>query len=146
MMSIDFFQEWRANNQFVEHQCVVVGKDLRVPHGRRGGGYFPVISIRYTVDGQEFQATTYSANDNWGHPRAEAQDILARFEIGREYPCWYDPNDPARAVLVRGYTWVEYLVAIFPLAVMIVFGLGMYACWQRLSTDRPSAGTGHSVQ
>ncbi|OAI48454.1 hypothetical protein AYO44_06985 [Planctomycetaceae bacterium SCGC AG-212-F19] len=149
MMSMDLFREWRANNQFVEHQCVVVGKQLIVPHFR--GGYKPHISIKYTVNGQEFQATTYSANDNWGHPRAKAQDILARFEMGREYPCWYDPDDPAKAVLARGYTWVEYLIGIVPLAIMIAFGIGMYACWQRLRTNLPtqtdpSAATGRSIQ
>lgn len=128
MMSIDLDREWRANNQFVEHRCVVASKDLIVPHFR--GGYKPHISIRYTVNGKEFQAVTYSANDNWGHRRAEAQTILDHFEIGHEYPCWYDPDDPSRVVLARGYTWVEYLIGLVPLTVMILFGIGMYACWR----------------
>lgn len=136
MMSMDLFREWKASNQFVEQKCVVVGKELIVPHFR--GGYQPRISIKYTVNRQKFAATTYAANDNWGHSRSQAQDILARFAIGQEYPCWYDPDEPAKAVLVRGYTWQEYLIGIIPLAFMIATGLGMYACWQRLRTPRRS--------
>jgi hypothetical protein len=133
MMSLDLYREWRANNQFVEHTCVIVGKELTVPHFR--GGYKVHISIRYAVNGQELQATTYEANDNWGHSRSDAQAILDRFEVGREYSCWYDPDDPAKAVLERGYTWAEYRIGIVPLAIMIVFGIGMYACWTRLRTE-----------
>lgn len=133
VMTLDFFREWKANTQFVEHTGVVVAKELTVPHFR--GGYKPHISIRYAVNGQEFQATTYSANDSWGHRRAEAQAILDHFEIGHEYLCWYDPDDSSRVVLARGYTWVEYMVGLIPLTVMIVFGIGMYVCWRLLRTD-----------
>src|ERR1700733_9235639 len=63
MMSLDLFREWKADNQFVEHTCVVVGEELTVPHFR--GGYKPHVSIKYAVNGQQFQATTYSANDSW---------------------------------------------------------------------------------
>jgi hypothetical protein len=111
-----------------------VGKELSVTHFR--GGYKPQISIRYLVNGKQFVATTYDANGRWGHTRSQSQEILTRFEIGREYPCWYDPDDPAAAVLVREYTWREYLIGIIPLALMIATGLGMYACWKRLWTNR----------
>ncbi len=139
IMAMDLFREWSANNRFVERQCVVVSKELIVPHFR--GGYKPHISIRYSVNGQEFEATTFGANDNWGHARSEAQYILARFAVGQKYPCWYDPNDPANVVLARGYTWREYEIGVIPLALMIVTGLGMYACWLRLRAGRrtPSA-------
>lgn len=134
MMAMDFYREWRANDQFVEHTCVIVNKHLTVGHF--GAGSEPRFTIKYTVNGREFQATTYSANDSWGYKRQEAQAILDRFEIGREYPCWYDPKDPATVVLVRGYTSMEYLIAIIPLAVMIVFGTGMYVCWFQQRTER----------
>ena len=145
IMARDFIREWRANNVFVEDTCVVVGKEVR--RSRPGAGHWLRISIKYAVNGQEVQATTYSSNSSWPWSGSEAQAILARFEIGREYPCWYDPDDPAKVVVVRGdYRWGEYRLGLIPLAIVVVFGLGMYACWLRLrqrptpmdaATDRP---------
>ena len=38
-------------------------------------------------------------------------------------PCWYDPLDPERVVLVRGYSWWIYLVATVPV-IFIFVGAG----------------------
>jgi Protein of unknown function (DUF3592) len=131
IMARDFVREWRANNVFVEGTCVVTGKEVR--RSRPGAGHWPRISIRYKVNGQELEATTYSANSSWPWSGTEAQAIIAQFEIGRHYPCWFDPDDPAEVVLVKGdYTWHEYRLGLIPLAIVIVFGIGMIACWRRL--------------
>ena len=141
MMTTDLFREWRVNNRFIEHRCLVEGKRIEVPHFR--GGYKPHISIRYTVNGQEYKKAAYDVNDNWGHTRLQAQDILAGFTIGSEYPCWYDPDEPSKAVLIRDYTWREYLVGLIPFALMIATALGMYACglklWNKPRTQRESS-------
>ena len=50
------------------------------------------------------------------------QAILDQFEIGQEYPCWYDPIDPHRVVLVRGYSPWLYVSLLIPLSFMIIGG------------------------
>ena len=48
--------------------------------------------------------------------------MLDRFEVGEEYPCWYDPIDPHRAVLVRGYSGWLYLSLLIPLSFIVIGG------------------------
>jgi hypothetical protein len=35
--------------------------------------------------------------------------------VGATYPCWYDPEQPSRIVLVRGFRWTM-LAPLFPIA------------------------------
>jgi hypothetical protein len=116
--------EWRVNHRFLEARCIVVTKrllEIENPSGEKR--YRPEFQIQYTVEPNFYDIRTYDIARAFSSDR-EAQDkVLRQFEVGREYPCWYNPADPAEAVLARGYTWSAWLLLILPLS-FVVGGVG----------------------
>jgi hypothetical protein len=49
--------------------------------------------------------------------------VLDRFSVGHAYSCWYDPDEPGEAVLVRGYQSLWWL--LFPWPFILIGGLGL---------------------
>jgi hypothetical protein len=54
---------------------------------------------------------------------ADAQIMLDEFSGGHAYPCWYDPDEPGEAVLVRGYQDLWWLLIPWPF--ILIGGLGL---------------------
>ena len=117
--------EWRANHQFVEHACVVL--DTRLETQKRGDGtqFRPAVRIQYEVDGEKYVLWTYSIRSSYSGNRAANQDIVADYQVGQQYPCWYDPAEPSVAVLVRGYTWSFWLTLALPMSFVLIGGGGL---------------------
>jgi hypothetical protein len=144
--------DWRANNQYLPNSCVVLDRriatqivDDSVPDG--GGGhhtaYHPEIKIQYEVGGRKYEVWTYDAIHRLYNDQAAPQGIVDGFQVGATYPCWYDPERPERAILVRGYVWIAHLCLIVPIVFLLYGGIGMLRWW----TDRAgtAAGTGPFV-
>lgn len=68
--------------------------------------------------------------------RAAAQEIVARYPVGHQIPCWYDPWDPANATLERDESRLEGLFVgavglgfvALPL-LLVAWHLGLLARW-----------------
>jgi hypothetical protein len=79
------------------------------------------VDFAYKVDGREF----HSSNWKWGwtaiyRDSAAPQAVVAAHPIGKSVPVFYDPNDPASAVLEPA----NRQGTLAPLIVGVVFGLG----------------------
>lgn len=113
----------RIHTVYRETTCTILGKRLkesRASKGRRT--YAPEFTFRYQVNGRDCTCTGY---DSWpisSSGRKDKEKLLARYEVGKSYPCWYDPQRPERAALVRKVSWI-YLVALLPL-VFVAIGVG----------------------
>lgn len=68
--------------------------------------YRPDIEVRYEVNGREYTTTEIERvplrSMHRPEERHEVEAVTARFPYGRTVPVYHDPNDPAKAVLVRG--------------------------------------------
>ncbi len=122
--------EWQANRHFVEHQCEVVNRIVTPVQYDGRTRYRPEILIRCEIDGQPYATWTYdiSSNSNTGvglFDRAEAEAIVAQFEIGKQYYCWYDPARPQTVILVRGYSWWMWLLLIVPASFALFGSVGV---------------------
>jgi len=117
--------EWRVNHDFVEHTCVVLKERIAENASDDGTTYRPEFLVRYDFDGASYVAWAYDITQAYSSGRAGKQTILDRFEVDHEYPCWYDPNDPRRVVLVRGYTWWLWVLLLLPLAFIGIGGGGI---------------------
>jgi hypothetical protein len=115
--------EWRVNHEFVEHKCRIVDKRLAESDGEDGPLYRPEFQIEYVVGGVEYSTWTYTINNPYSSGQKSKLDILSQFEVGTTVTCWYDPLDPERVVLVRGYSGWIYLVIFVPV-VFIFVGAG----------------------
>jgi Protein of unknown function (DUF3592) len=122
--------EWRANHKYLPNTCVVLGKRVASEYfDDQGTLHRPEIQIRYEVNGRKYEVWAYTAVNPYSSGSAGKDAIISQFRVGATYPCWYDPQHPGRAVLVRGYTWFPYVMLILPAAFLAGGGGGMYYFW-----------------
>jgi len=115
--------EWRANHEYAETRCTVTGKRVAEIVKEDQVNFRPEVSIHYTVDGREYDTTTFDATGVYSTDRAECERLIEPFAIGGEYPCWYDPQQPSNAVVKRGYSWVAWVLPLLP-AAFVAVGVG----------------------
>jgi hypothetical protein len=60
---------------------------------------FPAIIFEYKVDGKKFRSSRYGVQENVGN--FAVSETLARFPKGADVTVFYDPCDPAKAVIER---------------------------------------------
>ncbi len=129
LLRMPVLPEWRANHDFAETPCTVLDKRLGQRPGSDGGSYRPEILIRYTVGDRTLETWTYDItfNSTWGYAasRESPQSKIDRFTTVKQYPCWYDPDDPATAVVVRGYSGWLWSLLLLPVSFMIIGGAGL---------------------
>jgi hypothetical protein len=83
-----------------------------------------------TQEGRQFQASGYSSPLHYyTFNEEEAQAIVSGYEIGKSYPCWYNPFWPSQAVLVFDgldqFTDVVMLGSLVNLFAGLIIGLGL---------------------
>jgi hypothetical protein len=120
----------RARFFFVETRCTVLDKRLF----ENDDTWRPELQIKYTVNGREYGGWTYDAAGSFRGGRPAQQAVLDGFVKGHQYPCWYDPADPRKAVLDRSLD-ASMLICLFPLAFVAV-GAGGVMYSRRRGTDR----------
>ena len=104
---------YRVRHDYLEAVCTLVSKEvstgaaLRVvthPGGARrhqSTVYWPRVGYRYVVNRREYTSAELSPTSEPYAERAAAELILARYQVGAQYPCWYDPKRPESAFLER---------------------------------------------
>src|SRR5262249_20136492 len=85
---------------------------------------------------QKHRTWTYDASGIYSSGAAGKQEILARFQVGQQYPCWYDPANHDKAVLVRGFNWLAVMFGLLPL-VFIAIGAGGLAYKRKQKREPP---------
>ncbi len=128
--------DWRANNRYLPNSCMVLDRRLARaegqvnPEGGKGGPtYHPEIKIRYEVDGRKYEVWTYDAIFMFYPDQAGQQAIVDSFQVGATYPCWYDPDSPDKAILVRGHAWAPYILLVVPIGFLLIGGAGIRDSW-----------------
>lgn len=121
--------EWRANHEFVPHTCTVLDKRIGQTEREGRASYRPEIQIKYRLEGETYVVWTYDVHSVRGNgysaEKSDADRVLERFQVGREYPCWYDPSDRTAAVLVRGANWWIWLTFAIPVSFVMIGGGGL---------------------
>lgn len=130
--------EWRANRQFAETTATIEDRTLGVgaASGDSGPTYRPEFRIRYTIDGKTYtQDKVYAVTGIYSDDKQIAQATVDSFQVGQEYPCWYDPINPERVVLVRGYSGWLYLFLLIPLSFIVIGAGGLIYTLLRWNTS-----------
>ncbi len=129
LLGMPVLPEWRANHDFAETTCTLLDKRLGQRPGSDGTSFRPELLIRYAVGGKTYDTWTYDItfNSAWAYSsgRAIPQARLENFQTVKQYPCWYDPDDPSIAVVVRGYSGWLWTLLLLPLAFIVAGGGGM---------------------
>jgi hypothetical protein len=95
----------------------------------------PEIRIRYEVDGKTHEDTTYDVTNRYYSGRQWSEAAIAQFEVGKTYPCWYDPLNYDHAVLVRGYSGWRYLLLLLPFGMIAISAGGLIFTWSHWDTS-----------
>ena len=116
-------RDYRVFHEYRPSQCTVTGKGVIVSTLDAGVGRLrrPLTTFatqyvfEHDVGGKHITAI---GSDNMDGVMGDA----ATFDVGKAYPCWYDPADPSQAVLARRLYPVFYAVALIPLAFLVISG------------------------
>jgi hypothetical protein len=106
--------------------------DARVEHhtstdseGDRSDHYTPKVSYTYQVLGQAYEGNKigFGFQQSFGS-QGKAQAALTRFPVGGQATVYYDPNNPAEAVLERkaGGSTVSLILGIVFLVISLCLG------------------------
>jgi hypothetical protein len=131
--------EWRVNHEFVETQGTVLMTRLGEheadeqaedePDEQEQPLYRPEVLVEYRAAGKMYQEKTYDIHFHsdraFSADREAQQAALDAFEEGDKIPIWYDPADPKTVVVVRGYTWLLWILLLLPVAFILIGGVGL---------------------
>lgn len=123
--------ELRANRDFVEQTARLLDKRLDEQPVSDGALFAPRFLLQFTARDRTYSTwAAYDVSDLHTRDRGRSEALLAGYEIGQDYPCWYDPRNPERVVLARGYTWFTWLMLVVPVP-FIAVGIGglSYVIW-----------------
>ncbi|MCZ7648654.1 MAG: DUF3592 domain-containing protein [Planctomycetota bacterium] len=126
----EVYHGYRAHTVYVPASCVIQSKRLVESSDSDGTTYRPEFTFTFQVapgaveaggDGVAYTVTDYDGTNTSSSGRRGHQAILDAYQVGQSYPCWYDPSDPNRAVLVKPSAW-NLLWLLFPIP-FVGFGL-----------------------
>lgn len=121
MLATIVWPEWRVNTDYQETTAQVIAKRLGEQTVDQETQYRPEVTIRYELNGEPHEQTTYDILGWYSINRPEQAALLDQFTIGESYPAWYDSLDPDKVVLVRRISWWLWLALLIP-AALILFG------------------------
>lgn len=114
-----------VQSRFAETQCTVLDSMARYAESRSAstqrrpsGTWSPLFALRYATPSGETVSIGYATESRlqFGSSRP-TEAALASLPRGAVAPCWYDPDDPKRIVLVRS-PGGAYAFALIPLAAL----------------------------
>lgn len=113
------YQDLRIALVFTETTCRVTGKRVE-SEGTRSRRHQPSFDLVHAAAGVAVHARGFDDRSvAWVlQTRSSAERILAQFRVGASYPCWVDPAQPQRVVLVRQKSY------LLPLA--FLWGVGLF--------------------
>jgi hypothetical protein len=126
--------EWRVNHEFVEARGKVLTTRLGQPEDPDASGeeaplYRAEVVVQYRAMDADYKTPAYDIHFGSGREfsadREAQKALLADFRKGEEIPVWYDPADPKTVVVVRGYTWILWILLLLPVAFILIGGVGL---------------------
>lgn len=81
--------------------------------------------IVYEAGGESYRTWAYDGTSEFRSGDGFNLYEYRRFEVGKEYPCWYDPEVPRRVVVQRGLSW-SLLLGLIPVLMIVVGAIIAY--------------------
>ncbi len=79
------------------------------------------------MEGKSYEARTFRIVPSSTSDKVSQEAILARFETGKTYPCWYDPRDPSRVVLEKGVSTARWSSPVWEVFFVLIGAGGSVA-------------------
>jgi hypothetical protein len=122
------YDDWRSVTAFRQSTCGILDSRLRIETapssttvaGRRttNTNFEPLLALRYEDNGREVIGTGYSTGTRVSIGRgASTLREYEQFKVGAQVPCWFDPDDPTRIMVLPGFGGA-YFFAILPILLL----------------------------
>ena len=129
-----------------EQSCTVIYSRVKSHDSDDGTTYSVEVFYRYEFGGREYKSDRYGFIGGSSSGYSSKAKVVREMPAGKAVRCYVDPNDPAQAVIKRGFTW-ELLIGLIPLffiiaglAVMIYGGGSSKQSKGRQELARPDTG------
>lgn len=129
--------EWRVMAYYRPVDAAVLHARVSEQLERGVRLYRPEVLLRFQVDGETI--TSWARYDAAGTPfprPEEPRAIVAPFAPGTTIRAWYDPLQPARVVIFRGFRWLTGFWLLLPSAFLAVGGGGLALIYLRSGRSR----------
>ncbi len=124
--------EWEVNHGFASTTGAVLDKRVGSKPAGDQTVFRPEVQVEYQVDGRVFRVWTYDIHviDGGGYTadRNEVTTALEKFRVGQPYRVFFDPEEPARAVVIRGTSWWLWVSLLVPLSFVVIGAFGLAYC------------------
>ncbi len=104
---------------------VVTVSEVAVSGSGEDTSYKPRVAFEYTVGGFKHTSEQVRYEIMGSNAKRDAQRIVDRFAVGERVPVYYNPDDPADAVLIVGLQGQDLFIAMF----LTPFNLIMLGSW-----------------
>lgn len=113
-----------ALNHFVQTECFIVSKKLATK-GTIYHRYRADFLVSYQVEGTQYTrwVSGNGLDRSYFHDNESQEQMLSNFSNGKNYHCWYDPDNPESVYLVTRNIWTYFMPLLWPLAVCLLSGL-----------------------
>jgi hypothetical protein len=118
-----------AKMRFASAEGVVLSSKIKVSHGDENDTVAPRIKYRYTVAGREYLGKRYDFMGGSSSDFSYAQRAVRENPPGKKVTVYYDPDDPAEAILHLEAPAISYFLLLFlqPFLLVGVFLIGWCA-------------------
>ena len=124
MVARSFWRAGDAQRRYVRTTGTVLSSEV-TQHYNEGTTYGFGIRYRYTVSGRTFESDRYAfGQGNSSDGRRNAEQLVRRHPAGSPVTVYYDPAQPAEAVISRTVEPTMYFLLLF-LQPFILVGVGM---------------------
>jgi len=117
-------KEQRRLSVFQPVEATVLSTRVEEHSDSDGSTYEPVVVYRYRVNDREYTASRVtplkeSRSGRW------ANRVIARYQVGRNYTAFYDPDDPGEAFLVRSRSVIPWAFIAFSMVGIAFIAVGI---------------------
>jgi hypothetical protein len=120
MMGVSPLLKSLESKDWPEVSCMIDSSEVESHSSSDGTTYSVEISFHYTIGGQPYQSDTYNFDSGSSSGRSGKAEVVARYPVGSEHPCWVNPEAPSQAVLSRDIPGSVYFIIPFTSVFMII--------------------------
>jgi len=124
--------KFNASKEWPNANGEVISAVIRGGHLGSDNEFLPIVTYQYTVNEKIFSSQRLTFNDqNHTSLRSEAKRRLKQYPIGSKVQVFYDPEDPAEAVLQTGVPLSFYMYRVVMWLILlggVVTLLGVLRC------------------
>jgi hypothetical protein len=98
--------------------CTILDSHVETHSGSDSNTYSIAVRFAYGVEGREYESDRYEFMGGSSSGYDFKAGVVAKLPVGTRTICYYNPADPADAVLERGFTR-DYLYGLIPLVFVL---------------------------